>query len=81
MTSDEWCQKQNRWNDSYRGTAWSGFVEGAYGSIGGSPWSDDVEAALETLRIKMDQAIDASPVLKEIFDRAVPPHPPISEER
>jgi hypothetical protein len=45
-----------------------------YDAVGGGHWPVEVEVALRRLNLAVDAAIDADPVLREIFD-AVPPAP------
>jgi hypothetical protein len=49
--------------------------DAAYASIRGAPWAVEVEVALHNLCLAVDRAIDADPVLKQIFDRPRPETP------
>ncbi|CAN5406107.1 hypothetical protein BH10PSE7_BH10PSE7_34060 [soil metagenome] len=63
---------------TYRRLAFDGVVQAAYESIGGSPWQDDVESAMDGLRAKLYAAIDADELLREIFNRPMPVAAPSS---
>jgi hypothetical protein len=43
-----------------------------YKSIGGSPWTYDVEDAIVAFKAKLDEAIEAVPIIAEILDKPVP---------
>jgi hypothetical protein len=43
-----------------------------YKSIGGSPWTDEVEDAIIAFEAKLDAAIDGVPIIAEILDKPVP---------
>ncbi len=41
----------------------------AYASIGGSPWTDDFEAAQQELYHAIAKTIDGNPELSDVFNR------------
>lgn len=57
--------------ETYRDLAHERFADALYQAIGGSPWADEVEAALAAYRIKFDLALDSVPTLAEILDQPV----------
>ena len=54
---------------TYRNVLHKRIVDIAYASIGGSPWADEVEQGLASLKSTIDAMIDGSPALAEIFNR------------
>jgi hypothetical protein len=62
----------NNGGKTCRSLIYDGISDAAWASIQGGPWAVEVEVALHNLRLAVDNAIDADPVLKEIFDRSRP---------
>ena len=52
-----------------RSLIYDGIGEASYASIRGSPWKVEAEVAIYKLCVAVDVAIDADPLLKEIFER------------
>src|SRR6266404_1917029 len=57
---------------TYRSCVYKKLGGAAGEAIGGSCWAVEAEVALRRLQLAVDSAIDADPVLQEIFDVALP---------
>jgi hypothetical protein len=55
--------------NTFRNLAESQLINTIYQSIGGSPWTDEFEDALANFMAKFNSAIDAVPVVAEVFDK------------
>jgi hypothetical protein len=56
---------------TYREGLHTKIIDALYEAIGGSPWADEVEIALPEILRKVHEAVDASPLMAELFDAPV----------
>ena len=57
---------------SYREVLRDKILDTAHEAIGGSPWDDETEAALQELLGKVDAAVSENPALAKVFDAQIP---------
>jgi hypothetical protein len=66
MKSDPFSPK------TYRDLATKGIVDAVYKSMGGSPWAQDFEDALDAFIRNFDVLVDAVPEVSEVLDSPLP---------